>query len=109
MKSYETIDAAVLDKLKAVGKNIRTARLSRNYTAEKLAGLAGTTRETLRRIESGHPGVGFGYVASVLWALQLDKDLALLAAPDRDNLGLALSAAQGPQRARTKDDDKYDF
>lgn len=109
MRSYDTIQPAVLERLKELGENIRTARTRRKYSAEKLAKLAGTNRETLRRIELGHPGVGIGYVASVLWALQLDEDLALLAAPARDAQGIALSTADGPKRVRMKDEDKYDF
>lgn len=108
MKSYQTIPPYVLSMLKAVGKNIKTARLNRNYSSEKLAGLAGTTRETIRRIEHGHPGVGFGYVASVLWALGLEEDLKLLAAPDADTLGQALGLSVR-ERARDQEEDKYDF
>lgn len=110
MKGYDTIPDTVLRRLKQVGENIRVARLNRNYTAGKLAALAGTNRETLRRIENGHPGVGIGYVASVLWALQLDEDLGLIAAPDRDALGLTLAAPARGRRARTAQDGaKYDF
>lgn len=108
-KAYETIEPAVLQHLKKVGANIRRARLNRGYTADKLASLAGTNRETLRRLETGHPGVGIGYLASVLWALQLDEDLLLLAAPERDSLGQALNESSSRQRGLTEHEDEYDF
>lgn len=110
MKAYDTIPAAVLERLKGVGENIRVARIKRKYSAAKLAELAGTNRETLRRIEQGHPGVGIGFVAAVLWALQLEEDLDMLAAPSRDALGMKLSAPEKGSRSRqAKDDAKYDF
>lgn len=110
MRAHDTINPSALKRLKILGKNIRIARLNRNYSAEKLAKLAGTNRETLRRIETGHPGVGIGFVVSVLWALQLDEDLELLAAPSRDALGMKLATPDNNRRARkSKDEDKYNF
>ena len=97
MKNYEGIPTGVLSALKVVGENIRIARKRRKFSATKLAKLAGTTRETLRRIETGNPGVSFGFVVSVLWILGLSDDIKNLAAPEKDILGLTLETA----RART--------
>ena len=108
MKAYDTIPATVLDRLKTLGGHIKTARLRRKYSSRQLAEMAGTTRETIRRLENGHPGVGMGYLASVLWALQLDDDLERIASPATDTLGQALSAADLPQRIKARDD-RYDF
>ncbi|WP_370626353.1 helix-turn-helix domain-containing protein [Austwickia sp. TVS 96-490-7B] len=38
-------------------------------TAQQVSERAGITRDTLRKIETGDPGVGFGNIAQVLRAL----------------------------------------
>lgn len=46
----------VLDRRRAIGDNIRTARTARHLSQEQLAELAGSDRKTINRIEQGiHP------------------------------------------------------
>ncbi|MAF97736.1 MAG: transcriptional regulator [Micavibrio sp.] len=68
--------------LPRVGENIKLARLRRKITASMLAERAGMTRTTLRKIENGDSGVTFGAYASVLFCLNLEDDLLLLAKDD---------------------------
>ncbi len=68
--------------LSRVGENIKLARLRRKITASMLAERAGMTRTTLRKIENGDSGVTFGAYASVLFCLNLEDDLLLLAKDD---------------------------
>jgi transcriptional regulator with XRE-family HTH domain len=68
--------------LPRVGENIKLARLRRKITASMLAERAGMTRTTLRKIENGDSGVTFGAYASVLFCLNLENDLLLLAKDD---------------------------
>jgi transcriptional regulator with XRE-family HTH domain len=68
--------------LKALGENIRLARLRRHLSTTMLAERAGMTRMTLRAIEKGQPTVSLGAYANVLFSLGLEKDLALLAKDD---------------------------
>lgn len=56
------------------GEHIRGWRMVLGLTAEQVSERAGITRVTLRKIENGELGVGFGNVAQVLRALGiLDK------------------------------------
>lgn len=44
----------VLNRRRAVGDNVRAARLQAKLTQEKLAELAGMDRQAINRIEQGH-------------------------------------------------------
>lgn len=68
--------------LPRVGENIQLARLRRKITTSMLAERAGMTRATLRKIENGDSGVTFGAYASVLFCLNLEDDLLLVAKDD---------------------------
>lgn len=95
--------------LKQVGQHIQIARKRRRMSEMRLAKLALTSRRTIQRLESGAPGVGIGIVISVLYVLQLEKDLLQLANPDRDEIGLFLEQTRLPKRIHDKDDPEYDF
>lgn len=61
-------------QMKAFGEHVRGWRMVLGLTAQQVSERAGITRTTLRRIEAGDAGVGFGNVAQVLRALgQLDR------------------------------------
>ena len=77
-----TIPPGLEGVLKAVGGNIKLARLRRRITATMLAERADISRVTLRRLENGESGVAFGAYANVLFCLGLEKDLLLLAGDD---------------------------
>lgn len=48
------------------GEHVRGWRMVLGLTAQQVAERAGIARTTLRKIEAGDPGVGFGSVAQVL-------------------------------------------
>lgn len=56
-------------ELTEFGAHVRGWRMVLGLTAQQVAERADITRDTLRRIESGDPRVGFGNVAQVLRAL----------------------------------------
>lgn len=108
-KSIKALPDSVRESLRVVGRNIQLARKRRRYNQKRVAELAKTSRDTIRRIEAGDPSVSWGIVAHVLWALQLDHVLEDLAAPERDEHGLALANRALPERVRSSEDGEYDF
>jgi transcriptional regulator with XRE-family HTH domain len=65
-----------------LGENIRLARLRRGFSAALVAERAGMSRNTLRAIEKGEPGVTLGSYANVLHSLGLHGDLGAVARDD---------------------------
>ncbi|WP_083542300.1 helix-turn-helix domain-containing protein [Kribbia dieselivorans] len=63
-------------QLSGFGEHVRGWRMVMGLTAQQVSERAGITRDTLRKIESGDPGVGFGNVAQVLRALGVLDDIA---------------------------------
>ena len=99
MARKTTVQLPALKRLlKALGENIKLARLRRKLSAQLVAERAGMSRTTLRAIENGEAGVTIGAYANVLMCLGLEKDLALIARDD--DLGRKLQDADLPTRAR---------
>ena len=71
-----------------MGEQIKLARLRRNLSIAQIAERATCSPLTVNRIEKGSPTVSMGIYARVLYALQLDDDLLLLA--QEDTLGRTL-------------------
>jgi hypothetical protein len=89
---------AVQRILRAVGENIRLARLRRGFSMRLVAERAGMSRTTVRSIEQGNPGVTLGAYANALHALGLHRDLEGVARDDE--LGRKLQDAGLPTRRR---------
>ena len=68
--------------LRALGENLRLARLRRKISTTMMAERAGMTRNTLRAVERGESGVTIGAYASVLFCLGLENDLLLIGKED---------------------------
>ena len=99
MGRQKIVALPVLQRLMAeLGENIRLARLRRRFSAEIVAERAGISRNTLRAIEKGDPGVMFGAYAMVLFVLRLEQDLKLIGSDDE--LGRKLQDIGLPIRAR---------
>ena len=71
-----------------MGEQIKLARLRRTLSIAQIAERATCSPLTVNRIEKGSPTVSMGIYARVLYALQLDDDLLLLA--KEDTLGRTL-------------------
>ena len=75
-------------KMQIVGEQIKLARLRRNLSVAQVAERATCSPLTVSRIEKGIPTVAIGIYMRVLYALQLDDDILLLAKEDK--MGKAL-------------------
>lgn len=74
--------------MQIVGEQIKLARLRRNLSIAQVAERATCSPMTIARIEKGVPTVAIGIYLRVLYALQLDDDILLLA--QKDEMGRAL-------------------
>jgi hypothetical protein len=85
-------------KMELMGEQIKLARLRRNLSIAQVAERATCSPLTLARIEKGSPTVSIGIYARVLYALQLDDDLLLIA--KEDTLGRTLQDLSLKHRQR---------
>ena len=92
--------AAVEQALSRLGRDIRTARLRRNWRLEDLAARLGVSRFTVADVEKGKPGTSAAAYLGALWALGLLEQLTPVADPDHDSVGKTLEAARAPRVAR---------
>ena len=102
MYSKKMVSPAVMRNLRALGLDLRDARLRRNLTMEVVADRAGTTRQTLNRIEKGDPSVSIGTYVGMMSALGLASNLASIASLANDERGAVLAASEARQRARPR-------
>ena len=88
--------------MRIVGEQIRLARLRRNLSVAQVAERATCSPMTVARVEKGASRVAIGIYLRVLYALQLDGDILLLA--QKDELGRALQdlALKHRERASKK-------
>lgn len=86
--------------LEQLGANIDLARKRRRLTIETLCSRAGITAQTYRRLTKGEPGLGIGVMAAVLSAMNIESDLALVASPSSDEVGISMEKAHQPRRIR---------
>ena len=86
------------DKMKVVGEQIRLARLRRDLSIAQVAERAPCSPVTISRVEKGAPTVAIGIYLRVLYALQLDDDILLLA--QKDEIGRGLQDLRLKQRER---------
>ena len=85
-------------KMQIVVEQIRLARLHRNLSIAQIAERATCSPLTVSRIEKGTPTVAIGIYLRVLYALQLDDDILLLA--KEDVIGKALQDLNLKKRER---------
>jgi transcriptional regulator with XRE-family HTH domain len=89
-------------ELVKLGRDIAIARKRRRFTQQRLAEGAGVNVATLRRLEKGDAGVSVGVLAMVLLTLGESGRIADLLDIAKDDIGLALSVSELPQRIRAK-------
>lgn len=71
-----------MQNLELMGEQIMLARKRRHLSMQDIADRATVTRLTVSKVEHGDPSVAFGIYARVLYALNLENDLKLIAGND---------------------------
>lgn len=90
----------VVRSLHRLGQAVSLARRRRRLTQDDLAERIGASANTVRRLESGHPGTALVHFARALQVFgELEKLDQLLDTP-QDSIGLVLMDEQLPQRVR---------
>ncbi len=86
--------------LRALGRDMRNARIRRRIPMALLAERASISRGTLTKIEQGDPSVLMGNYVTVLYVLGLASELEHLASLERDKVGMLLEEERLPKRIR---------
>ena len=90
----------VVRSLARLGKAVSLARRRRHLTQSDLAERIGVSINTIRRMESGHPGTALIHLARSLQVFgELERLNQLLDTPN-DAIGLVLMDERLPQRVR---------
>jgi transcriptional regulator with XRE-family HTH domain len=100
--THSDLPTPVSRALKKFGDDIRVARLKRGLTIEMMSERTKVHRETYRKVEHGHPGVGLGVYAAALYALGFGTIFDALIDQSRDETGLLLDKERIPKRIRPK-------
>lgn len=82
--------------LAILGQNVKLARIRRRITAAMMCERAGISHATLTAIEQGRPSVSMAGYMSVLFCLNLHKDIEKVALDDE--LGRELQDLRLPKR-----------
>lgn len=88
------------EQLTEFGEHVRGWRMVLGLTAQQVSERAGITRDTLRKVESGDPGVGFGNVAQVLRALGVLDQTIHAIDPLNSDIGRLRAGNLSRKRAR---------
>lgn len=91
--------AGAIEKL---GADLAVARLRRKESLRSWAQRLGITVPTLQRLEAGDPSVGIGIVATALWLIQRDGELAQLAAPEHDQGAIEMDVREAIELGRAR-------
>lgn len=83
-----------MSALQKLGADLAVARLRRKESLRTWAKRLGVTLSTLQRLEAGDPTVSIGVIASALWLINRDGELANLAAPEHDRGALDLNVRE---------------
>lgn len=90
------------EKMRIVGEQIKLARLRRNLSMAQVAERATCSPLTVARVEKGTPTVAIGIYLRVLYALQLEDDILMIAKQDELGRRLQDLALTSRKRASRK-------
>ena len=84
--------------LKAVGVNVKTARVKRRISIEGFAERVGVSKSTIIRLEKGDDGISIGTLAMACLVLGELEMIAKFLDPGTDNTGLLMDRESLPKR-----------
>jgi transcriptional regulator with XRE-family HTH domain len=91
--------AAAIEKL---GADLAVARLRRKESLRTWAKRMGVSIPTVQRLEAGDPSVGIGIVATALWLINRDAELAKLATPEFDQGAIEMNVREALELGRSR-------
>ena len=100
--AHSAFPRQVGEALQRLGSNIKLARQRRRMTQTQLAQKVLVSVGTIIRLERTPEAVSLGVLAQVLFVLQLIPELAALASPEKDTIGMQLELARGGSRVSRK-------
>lgn len=106
--AYSGMRQSSLSNLSMFGHNLKIAIKRRGLRQRDIAEAALISVPTLRKALKGDATVSIGIYVAILSQLQLDEQIADLASPLKDQIGIALAERSLPSRVRVKTD-KYNF
>lgn len=101
-KALKQLPPSTVAALEKLGADLAVARLRRKESLKTWAKRMGVTVPTLQRLESGDPTVSLGIVASALWLIKRDSELASLAAPEHDQGALDMDVQSAIELGRAR-------
>jgi transcriptional regulator with XRE-family HTH domain len=96
--SLQSLPAAALSALTALGENLAIARVRRKESQRAWASRLGVSVPTLIRLEKGDPAVSAGIYATALWLIGRAKALPELADPKADHGALEMDVRAAVKR-----------
>ena len=93
--------------MQRLGANLKTARLRRNLTVAQAAEKIGTGTRAVADAEKGKPATAIATYVALLWVYDLLQQADQLAAPDTDDVGLALADRRERARPRRRLDNDF--
>lgn len=99
------LTSEVVNSITRLGDQLRIARKRRRMTQTEFAERLGVSRETVRRMERGDPGIAIGVILSAAWIFGLLETALAAFAPNNDTIGQALELHRLTTTGGTKRDD----
>lgn len=101
-QALQRLPPATQNALHKLGADLAVARLRRRESLRSWAKRLGVSVRTLQRLEAGEGEVSIGIVATALWLIGRDGQLAGLAAPEEDGGALEGSVQEAVRLGRAR-------
>jgi hypothetical protein len=101
-RALQQLPPATLNAIEKLGADLAVARLRRKESLKTWAKRMGITVPTLQRLEAGDPAVSIGIVATALWLILRDGELAQLAAPEHDRGAIEMDVRKAIDLGRAR-------